>query len=72
MASNLKKLLEDLTDNIDLQKEYSHDPKTVMERYQLTDEEKKLMEKEDTKGIQKYLNNGSPVCITVIHDKPDN
>jgi len=43
-----------------------------MERYQLTDEEKKLMEKEDTKGIQKYLNNGSPVCITVIHDKPDN
>jgi len=26
MASNLKKLLEDLTDNIDLQKEYSHDP----------------------------------------------
>ena len=71
MANNLKKLLQDLSENIEIQKQYSHDPKTVMDKYQLTNEEKELMQKQDTQGIQKYLNNGTPVCITVIHDKPD-
>ena len=71
MANNLKKLLQDLSEDINLQREFAHNPGEIMKKYQLTDEEKKLMEKQDTKKIQKYLNDESPICITVIHDKPD-
>ncbi len=55
MASNLKKMLEDVSNNPDLQARYKKNKEAVMDEYQLTDEEKAIVNAQDLKSLNQKL-----------------
>jgi aldehyde:ferredoxin oxidoreductase len=72
MSDNLKKLMQDLSKNVELQDEFAQNADQVMSRYGLTDDEKTLVTQQDTNAIRKRIGEeDSPIPINVIHSTPN-
>jgi uncharacterized membrane protein len=72
MSDNLKKLMQDLSTNVELQEEFAHNAEQVMTRYGLTDDEKSMVKQQDTQAIRKQIGDEeSPIPINVIHSTPN-
>jgi len=69
MANKLSKLLSDLAEDRKLEKRFLEDPETVMEEYELTEEQKRAVRSRDAEAIRAAADGDIAVYTIIWQDK---
>ncbi|MGY6586669.1 MAG: hypothetical protein ACXIUB_00120 [Wenzhouxiangella sp.] len=66
MSNNTRKLLLALSENPSLASEFKHDPKAVMDRYEVPEAHQTLIREGDQEGLKKAAGLDDETCRLII------